>query len=78
MPLRRVLEDAVALTVARDVGRGIVANGQRGWRPQFAGDIVAHVENLAGGSKTGSLDHGVSRFSWLFSDQVKPRRLRKP
>ena len=24
------------------------------------------------GSLTGSLRHGVSRLSWLFSDQVKP------
>src|ERR1035437_3256017 len=25
-----------------------------------------------GGSRTGSLDHAVSRFSWLFPDQVQP------
>src|ERR1035437_2791004 len=25
-----------------------------------------------GGSRTGSLDHAVSRFSWLFTDQLQP------
>ena len=44
MPCERVLEAAVALAVAGDVGRRVLADRQRGRAPELAGVVVAHVE----------------------------------
>ena len=44
--MRAVLENAVALTVANDVGRAVFANRQRGGSPQLVTIFVADVNHL--------------------------------
>ena len=62
--MRCVLEAAVTLAVAGDIGPGLLPDWQYRWAPQFAA-IVSPGESL-----TGSFDHGVSWFSRLLSDHV--------
>ena len=54
-----MFEAAVSTAVAGDIGRGFVANGQRGGAPQFAGVIITQIE----------------RFAWTVGNGiVRPRR----
>ena len=46
--MRGVLEDAVAVAVANDVRRDILANRDRGRSPQLIGIQVVNVDHLAG------------------------------
>ena len=67
--MARVLEDAVALAVPDDVRPPLPAGS--GVADQNApGLLVADEDASPGGSQTGSLLHGVSRLSWLLTDQV--------
>ena len=45
--VRGVLETAVALAVPNDIGRGLLANRQRGGAPEFAVVFVANVDHFA-------------------------------
>ena len=67
-------KDGITLPVP-DQGRLRRRNRQRGWTPGLAALFISQVDDFPGGSETGSLLHGVSRFVWLFSDQVNPRPL---
>ena len=45
--MRSVLETAVTLTMPRDIGRSLFANGQCRGAPEFSAVFVANVEDFA-------------------------------